>query len=86
MKTLPQMIVSEDKGSIMQAQIIRLSRVQTQLQDLKVVLAWVKDQLEGGRIELMNTLRWEDDGGRLVPVELPEAAPATSDDQQRSFC
>jgi hypothetical protein len=35
------------------------------------MLEWVKDQLDGSEIELINTLRWEDDGGRLVTIEEP---------------
>ena len=37
-------------------------------------LPWQKkNQLEEKKIDLMNTLRWEDDGGRLVTAEKPEA-------------
>jgi hypothetical protein len=34
------------------------------------MLEWVKNQLEGRKIELKNILRWEDDGGQIVAVNV----------------
>ena len=39
------------------------------------------DQTEGRKIDLMNALRWEDDGSRLVLAIPAETAQPTFDDQ-----
>lgn len=73
MKTAWRMIASVDKGEKMQTQIPRLYKYRPHKQVANTMLEWVKDSLDGYEIELKNTLRWEDDGGRLVAVEELEA-------------
>ncbi len=34
------------------------------------MLEWVKNLLEGRKIELKNILRWEDDSGQIVEVNV----------------
>ncbi len=53
----------------MQTQIAQPNRHQSLMQDTSNVLESGKNRLEGREIELKNTLRWEDDGGRLNSVE-----------------
>jgi hypothetical protein len=56
----------------MQTQNAWPSTQQPHLQDANNMLERVMNQLEGWEMELRNTLRWEDDGGRLVTAEKPE--------------
>jgi hypothetical protein len=55
----------------MQAQLIWLRKKQSSRQDSNKMLEWVQNQLEGRKIELKNILRWEDDGGKIVEVNVP---------------
>jgi hypothetical protein len=55
----------------MQTYILQVYRYNPGKHDTSTMLEWVKDQLDGSEIELSNTLRWEDDGGRLVTIEEP---------------
>ena len=55
----------------MQAQLIWLRKKQSSRQDSNKMLEWVQNQLEGRKIELKNNLRWEDDGGKIVEVNVP---------------
>jgi hypothetical protein len=57
----------------MLAKITRLYGQQSNQQEARYLSEWIKDQSEGREIDLINTLRWEDDGGRLVTVEATEA-------------
>jgi hypothetical protein len=64
----------------MQTYTLQVYRYNLSRHDTSTMLEWVKDQLDGSEIELNNTLRWEDDGGRLVTIEEQEPHPATLDD------
>jgi hypothetical protein len=57
---------------IMQIQIARLSMQRPHRQNASNLPRRKKNQLEEKKIELMNTLRWEDDGGRFVTSEKTE--------------
>jgi hypothetical protein len=50
----------------MQTQSPQLYRQQLHKQDANNRLEWVKNQLEGKKIELTNILRWEDDGELII--------------------
>jgi aspartyl/asparaginyl-tRNA synthetase len=64
------MIASVDKGINHQTQITQLYRQQPHKQDANNMLEWVKNLLEGRKIELKNILRWEDDSGQIVEVNV----------------
>jgi hypothetical protein len=55
----------------MQAQLIWLRKKHLSGQDSNKMLEWVQNQLEGRQIDLRNFLRWEDDGGKIVEVNMP---------------
>jgi hypothetical protein len=57
----------------MQNQNPRLYKYQVQGQMTNSLVEWARDQLEEREIDLMNTLHWEDDGGRLVTIDPTEA-------------
>lgn len=56
----------------MQNQNPRQNKYQAQGQMTSSLLEWVRDQLAEREIDLMNTLHWEDDGGRLVTIDPAE--------------
>jgi hypothetical protein len=66
----------------MQTYTLQVYRYNPSKHDTSSMLEWVKDQLDGLEVELINIMRWEDDGGRLVIVEGPGAK---SSDLRRSI-
>jgi len=56
----------------MQAQLIWFRKKHPSRQDSNKMLEWVQNQLEGRKVDLKNFLRWEDDGGQIVEVNVSE--------------
>jgi hypothetical protein len=63
----------------MQTQVTRLSRQQTLEQDTLNLHEWIKHRLDETEIDLVNLLRWEDDGGVIIHTVRSISKPGSQD-------
>ncbi|HEY3311718.1 MAG TPA: hypothetical protein VGK00_08780 [Anaerolineales bacterium] len=67
----------------MQTQVTRLSRQRTPEQDTLNLHDWIKHRLDETETDLINLLRWEDDGGVIIHTVIKSSSKPESQDVSR---